>query len=193
MLLLNHHTTEQELLGLLRDGHAEAFEEIFRRHWHEVFQLAQSKLQDKSEAEEVVQSIFTTLWEKRDTLYITNLSFYLHAAVRNRVINLIRSKITQRTYWEYYRQYIPHAETSTERRVLYDTLHEAVDRALVQLPEKTRQVFRLNRLEGHSVPEIARRLRLSEKAIEYHLTRSLKELRVLLKDFILLATFSCIL
>lgn len=54
------------------------------------------------------------------------------------------------------------------------------------LPQKTKKVFQLNRLEGRSVPEIANVLNLSEKAIEYHLTRSLKHLRVHLKDFMVL-------
>jgi RNA polymerase sigma-70 factor (ECF subfamily) len=54
------------------------------------------------------------------------------------------------------------------------------------LPNKTKTVFQLNRLEGRSIPEIAAALNLSEKAIEYHLTRSLKKLRVHLKDFILI-------
>ena len=47
-------------------------------------------------------------------------------------------------------------------------------------------IFRLNRMEGHSVAEIANLLRLSEKAIQYHLTRSVKELRLYLKDFLII-------
>jgi RNA polymerase sigma-70 factor (ECF subfamily) len=60
-----------------------------------------------------------------------------------------------------------------------------VEVAVSRLPEKSQQVFRLNRLEGKSIREIANLMKLSEKAIEYHLTKSLKELRIHLKDFIL--------
>ena len=42
----------------------------------------------------------------------------------------------------------------------------------------------MNRLEGHSIQEIANLLNLSEKAIQYHLTQSVKKLRVHLKNYI---------
>jgi RNA polymerase sigma-70 factor (ECF subfamily) len=61
---------------------------------------------------------------------------------------------------------------------------KALEEGVKELPEKTQEVFRLSRVEGHSVAEIAKRLNLSEKAIEYHITRSRKELRLYLKDFL---------
>lgn len=70
--------------------------------------------------------------------------------------------------------------------VEYNDLVKALEEKLKALPEKTQEVFRLNRLEGRSVSEIAHLLKLSEKAIEYHITRSRKELRLLLKDFLAL-------
>ena len=65
-------------------------------------------------------------------------------------------------------------------------LSEAIDIATRQLPEKTRQVFRMSRFEEQSVKEIAQTMNISEKAVEYHITKSLKILRLHLKDFILL-------
>ena len=73
---------------------------------------------------------------------------------------------------------------------MYDDLAEAVEVAVNRLPEKSRQVFRLNRLEGKSIREIANLMKLSEKAIEYHLTKSIKELKVHLRDFILVFLIS---
>ena len=73
----------------------------------------------------------------------------------------------------------------------YNDLVHALDEQVKNLPEKTQEVFRLNRLEGRSVSEIARRLNVSEKAIEYHITRSRKELRLLLKDFLTVLAIGC--
>jgi DNA-binding CsgD family transcriptional regulator len=53
-------------------------------------------------------------------------------------------------------------------------------------------VFQLSRLEHQTVPQIAVRLKLSPKAVEYHLTRALKLLRVSLKDFLVLLVFACL-
>jgi RNA polymerase sigma-70 factor (ECF subfamily) len=177
--------SEEEVLRGLRDGSQAAFESIYKLYWHRLYLTAYSKVESHAEAEEIVQNIFSTLWEKRETLLITNLGAYLQISVRNRIINHIRGRITQRKYWEYYKNYIPLGRESTADAVMYDDLAEAVEVAVNRLPEKSRQVFRLNRLEGKSVREIANLMKLSEKAIEYHLTKSIKELKVHLRDFIL--------
>lgn len=183
---LNHREfTEEELIRGLRDGSQVAFETIYKQYWHRLYMTAYSKVESHAEAEEIVQNIFSTLWEKRQALLITNLGGYLQISVRNRIINHIRGRITQRKYWEYYKNYIPTDRESTADTVMYDDLAEAVEVAVNRLPEKSRQVFRLNRLEGKSIREIANLMKLSEKAIEYHLTKSIKELKVHLKDFIL--------
>ena len=52
-----------------------------------------------------------------------------------------------------------------------------------KLPEKSGEVFRLSRFEGQSVRAIADRLNLSEKAVEYHITKSLKVLKEQLRVF----------
>jgi RNA polymerase sigma-70 factor (family 1) len=180
--LPNH--SEQVLLENLRKGNVSAFEQIFKIYWKQLYTLAKSKIQSHDEAEEIIQQIFSALWEKRETLFITNLSFYLHTAVRNRIINTIRNTITQEKYWEYYRAFIPQHQDVTENKIEFDDLNEAVEVAVNRLPEKSREVFKLSRMEGRSNAEIALLLKLSEKSIEYHLTKSLRELRVHLKDFI---------
>lgn len=177
---------EQTLLEQLRQGNAEAFERIFRHHWQRLYTIAKSKVQSHDEAEEIIQHIFSALWEKRETLLITNLSFYLNTAVRNHVINMIRSRITQEKYWDYYKAFIPRHQYATRDAVEFEDLNEAVEEAVSRLPEKSREVFKLSRMEGRSNAEIANLLHLSEKAIEYHLTKSLRKLRVHLKDFMVL-------
>lgn len=174
---------EPLLLADLRKGSVNAFEKIFKRHWEPLYVSAKSKLRSHDEAEEVIQSIFSALWEKRESLLITNLSFYLNTALRNRILNMIRDKAPQQKYWDYYKAFIPQYQDITDEVVAFDDLNDAVELAVNHLPEKSRKVFKLSRMEGRSNAEIANLLQVSEKAIEYHLTKSLKELRVHLKDF----------
>jgi len=174
---------ETLLLANLRKGCVRSFEQIFKSHWEPLYRSARTKLRSHEEAEEVIQSIFSGLWEKRESLLITNLTYYLNTALRNRILNIIRDKIPQEKYWSYYKTFIPQQQDVTDQVVAFDDLSEAVDVAVSQLPEKSRQVFTLSRMEGRSNAEIANLLKVSEKAIEYHLTKSLKELKVHLKDF----------
>jgi RNA polymerase sigma-70 factor (ECF subfamily) len=88
----------------------------------------------------------------------------------------------RKKYWDYYKTFVPQVEDSTEKIVNYNQLLEALEQGMEHLPKKTKTIFQLNRLEGRSISEIAKILNLSEKAIEYHLTSSLKHLRVHLKN-----------
>lgn len=177
-------TNEEKLLQGLARGDVHAFEEIFEAYWKPLLSAAFSKLQDRAEAEEVVQNIFSSLWEQREKIEIENLSAYLHRAVKNRILNSIRAKVTEKKYWDYYRNFIPSVQNSTENAVVFDDLQEGLEAAVSHLPEKSRRVFQLSRFEGRTNHEIAKLLKISEKSIEYHLTKSLRELRIHMKDYI---------
>jgi RNA polymerase sigma-70 factor (family 1) len=179
------HHNEDILIENLRKGDTKAFEEIFKRYWQKLYRIAKAKLISHDDAEEVIQSIFSNLWEKRRTLLIKDLSQYLHVCVKNAVLNHIRANITKDKYWTHYRGFLPQSTEVTAEAVAYDDLDNALQNAVNSLPEKSRQVFRLSRVEGRTNAEIANMLAVSEKAIEYHLTKTLKDLKVRLKDYIL--------
>jgi DNA-directed RNA polymerase specialized sigma24 family protein len=61
-----------------------------------------------------------------------------------------------------------------------------IDECLHILPEKTREIFRLHKLEYWPVSRIAARFGLSEKAVEYHLTKSVRLVRTHLKEVMVL-------
>lgn len=183
--------TDQELLEAIRNDNEQAFHELFRRYWRKVHDMAYSRVRSKEATEEIVQDLFISLWNRRASLLIDNLSSYLYTSVKHRVLNHIESQIVRKKYWEYYKNFIPQQEDVTTQAIEFDALMEAIENGIEHLPEKSKKVFRLNRLEGLSVPEIASILNLSEKAIQYHLTKSLKKLRLHLKDYILTVCLIC--
>lgn len=178
--------TDEQLLSAIRNDDAQAFSEFVRRYWKKAYNIAYSKVRSQSVTEEIVQDLFTTLWDKRTTLSISNVDAFIFTCLRNKSINYIESQLVRKKYWDYYKAFIPQQEESTRREVEFNELMQAVETCVKTLPEKSRSVFRLSRLEGVSNREIAERLNLSEKAIEYHLTKSLKVMRLALKDFTLL-------
>lgn len=182
--------TDHELLEAIRHDDEKAFSELFKRYWRKVHAVAYSRVRSKEVTEEIVQDIFTSLWDKRASLSINHLPSYLFTSVKYKALNYIESRLVYEKYWDYYKHYVPQQEDATESIVEYDELMEAIEEGMEHLPEKSKKVFRLNRLEGRSVPEIANILNLSEKAIQYHITQSVKKLRVHLKNYILsLAVF----
>lgn len=145
-------------------------------YWQRLFDFAYVKTHDSNVSEEIVQELFVTLWEKRETLQISNFQSYLFASVRNRVI-------------DFYRQKVFDGLESIENTVASDyplfleELEKALSDAVSQLPTKTQEIFRLNRLEGQTTRQISEKLQLSERTIEYHITKALRTLKTLLKDF----------
>ena len=73
--------------------------------------------------------------------------------------------------------------------IFSDEIQKIVESTLNKLPQKTRQVFILNRYQGLSYKDIANQMDLSTKAIEFHISKALAQLRFSLKDFIHLLLF----
>lgn len=183
MLNLSSHS-DQCLLSALNEDSDKAFRTLFNRHWNKVYEAAYRKVDSKETAEEIAQDIFTSLWDKRGTLAIADLPHYLMTAVKYKSIDIIRSKIKRQEYWGYYKTFIPTVTNATEQMVAYDDLMGTLEAGMNKIPRKSKEIFFLHKIEGRSIKEIAARLKLSEKAIEYHVTRSLKEMKLHLKDFI---------
>ena len=179
---LNH--TDDELLSMIAQDSEKAFQVLFERYWETAHTVAYSKLKSKENTKEIVLDIFLSFWERRHSIEIKNFRHYLHVSVKYRVITFINKEISQRKHFADYFDQIRLDEEETLQRIEYNDLAKALAEGVKVLPEKTQEVFRLNRMEGRSVSEIANRLNLSEKAIEYHITRSRKELRLYLKDFL---------
>ncbi len=177
--------TDEELLKRLLIGDRGAFEEIFIRYWYPLFKVANARIKSREEAEEIVQDIFASLWKNHNILLISNLPNYLFSAVRKGVISKIRSKLVHEKYRNYYLQFFPGYSLATDEAVEFEELSTAIENALLQLPAKSQQVFRLNRLQGLSISEISEMLKMPRRTIEHHLTKSLRELRVHLKDHML--------
>jgi len=76
-----------------------------------------------------------------------------------------------------------HQAELTDETVQFADLSKAVEEVMKKLPEKTCEVFKLSRFENQPVKSIARQLNLSEKAVEYHITKSLKVLQEQLRIY----------
>lgn len=178
--------SDGELLKRISRDDEKAFEILFERYWEQAHCLAYSKVRSKEATQEIVQDLFLTFWVRRRTLQIENFEHYLRVSIKYKAITYISQQLSRQRNFEDYAEQMAANGEETLRTVEYNDLLNAIEERVKILPEKTQEVFRLSRLEGRSVSEIAGLLNLSEKAIEYHITRSRKELRLHLKDFLTL-------
>jgi RNA polymerase sigma-70 factor (family 1) len=177
-------TSEIELIDNLIQGDRNSFTIIYKKYWYKLYLIAYRKLKDREIAEELVQEIFVGLWEKRSNSGIQSLERYLVCAMKYAVIDHIRCQITRNKYLEYYRAFVETDQSETEELIAMNDLASSLEIGLNSLPDKSQEVFRLSRMESWPVYKIASHLHLSEKGVEYHITKSLKTLRIVLKDFV---------
>lgn len=178
--------SDELLVKLLRVGEQEAFEEIYRRYWQKLLRSAQFKIRSKETIEEILQDLFISLWEKRERVVIENLEAYLNTSLKYLIINQIKKQILQEKFVEYSLKKNELTD-DVDESVAFNELSVAIEKAIGQLPEKTQQIFRLNRLEYKSVKEIAVLLETPERTVEYHITQALRTLRIHLREFITLS------
>lgn len=175
------------LLDFLKQDEFLAFEEIYHRYWNRLYAASYRRVQSREVSEELIQDIFTSLWEKRHTATIDNLSNYLFAALKYKIINYIHREMSRRAYLE--SQALPHekAINSTEETVFLDDLNDALDREIKKLPSKRQRIFRLYRQENLSMKQVAAQLGISEKTVENQLSKAFKMLKLSLRQFLVLA------
>ena len=181
--------SDDALLSALKCGDVAAFEAIYKRYWRKLFLITYRKLHSKQLAEEFTQIIFVSLWERRSELEILELENYLFTAVKYKIINYIDALIVKDRVFNNIKNASNQMDISNAETIIaVKEIRVAIEKALQGLPEKTQTIFKLSRFEHLTIKEIAFQLGMNEKAVEYHITQSLKTMRIHLKDFIVTAS-----
>lgn len=180
--MINYPALEDhELLLLMQKGKELAFKEIYNRYWEKLVVAGYYYTKNKEISEEIVNDVLIGLWHKREELSIRSLPAYLGTAVKYSVFkSIVRDKRRQDILrGQNNSESDPATEEKLDARFLKDFLAGVVE----NLPEKTKLVFKYSREDQLSVAEIAGKLQLSPKSVEYHLTKALKTLREYLRKF----------
>jgi RNA polymerase sigma-70 factor (family 1) len=175
----------------LKVGSVAAFKEIYNRYWFVFYNYAYNIIRNKEIAEEIVQEIFFSLWNKREELEITHsLQGYLFTAVKFQTLNHIRSKKVRTNYASSYVAFENTlVDNSNEEHIHFYDLKKHIEIEVAKLPNKCQLIFRMSRNKHQSIKTISDVLNISHKTVENHLTKALKHLRSSLGDFLLLFLF----
>jgi RNA polymerase sigma-70 factor (ECF subfamily) len=176
---------EQLQIEALTVGDITAFEMLFKTYYQPLCNYAYTFLQDKEDAEEIVQSTFLLVWEKRETLAIrTSVRPYLYAMVRNACLNIIKHEKIKQKYVGEEMALADRSDDSVANAVASNELEYRIKVAMEELPEQCRMVFKLSRFEELKYAEIADQLNISIKTVENHMGKALKIMREQLKDYL---------
>jgi RNA polymerase sigma-70 factor (family 1) len=183
------YTDESILVKELSKGNLLVFNALFKKYSGKLYRFAYGYLKSESEAEELVQEVFTIIWEKREGLK-HELSFksYLFTIA----FNIIKKHFRTRAYMSDYMTSGVGSELDTQTfdKITYDSLHKYLNEIVDKLPARRREVFIKSRFEGMTIKEISTELNISHKTVENHLTDALRYIRAnLQKENLFLGLF----
>lgn len=174
---------EQKLYEQIYLGDEKAFDVFFLKHYSLLCAYANSYVGFEV-GEEIVQDVMVWFWENRTKHVIQkSLKSYLFTAVRNRCFTqLNRDKLKKHIISSLQNS----LEGSSENPDFYivEELTRKIGEALSRLPETYREAFKMNRFQGLTYSDIAEKLAVSPKTVDYRIQQSLKILRVELKDYL---------
>lgn len=175
---------EHRTLSNIRKGDIRAFESLFHQYYSGMCSYADSLIKKDNVAEEIVQDVFYNIWKNRMDLRITsNWQSYLYRAVFNNSMMHLRKAKRELSLDERWADSRIRSADNPSEELDAKELNAVIQYTLQKLPERTRQIFNLNRFEGLKYKEIADKLSISIKTVEANMGKALKALRTSLEEF----------
>lgn len=170
---------DHELAGLLKEGDDAAFREIYLRYDKLLLIYAYKKMRNREEAKDLVQDVFTWLWNNRhDFILTTTLSGYLYKSVLNRIFDVIKHKGIIRKYVDSGQHYIEVSQEDTDFLIREKDIASLIEKEIEAMPPRMREIYNLKKKYFLSTKDIAAELSLSEHTVSTQMKRALKHLKV---------------
>lgn len=170
--------TDQELTALLRQGDHVAYAEIYKRFFGILYIHAYRRLNDRDEANDLLQDMFSIIWQKREELELSgSLSSYLYASVRNRILNIFERRKVNSKYMNSLASFAGQNHEYADHKVRESQLRQLIEAEINALPEPLKTIFVLSRNERMTYKEIGEHIGMTEQAVKSQMKRILKTLR----------------
>lgn len=179
-----------ELVRALQAGDEAVFTAVFQTHADKIYRLARGLLIDEGQAECVVQDTFMRLLTKPHLFDgRADISTWLYRVAYNLSMDMLRQG-QKMVAWDGEAESLPAPQVLFDWRQLPEAwlatadLHEQLDTAVSNLPEKLRAVFILREIEELSTEACAAVLDISPSAVKVRLHRARLQLRETLSAYL---------
>lgn len=169
------------LVAKVARGSESDFESLFLLYYPRLEKYAEKILQNKAEAEDLVQNVFIQIWNNRDSLNAEkHFASYIFKLVKNRCLNLLKRKLVEEKYIN--------AQSNIESEQLYDVSFEVegdfssmqdrfiieLEKVIKKMPERCQVAFRLKWFESKKNREIADIMGISTTMVDKHIAKGLQ-------------------
>ena len=154
----------------------EQFEALFQLYWKRMYLFAVKTVQNEEDAKEIVQEIFKSLWERKEELALADAERYLLRSVKFKSLDSLRNRGNKIKHHELIlRTKTPYYE---DNNFQYKELESQLNHVVESLPNQCKNVYRMSREEGLTNKEIANNLLITERAVEYHISKALSVIKL---------------
>ncbi len=122
-------------------------------------------------AEDLVQDVFLQLWEKKDSIKDETVRAFLFTVAKN---DFLKSTRRKKNDLKFRSAIFENSENKSPEYILeMKEFDEKLQRIISEIPEKSRAVFLMHRIDGMTYNEIAGNLKVTVKAIEKQMSKAL--------------------
>ncbi len=174
----------REITLAIKAGSEDVFKSVYRAEFNNLVHFVNSYTRNRLDSEDLVQETMLAIWKNRESLDPErNFRFYLYTIARNKSLNYLRDnanhlKSSSLQESETLINSLALSSTSVEEEINALDLQSFIDRVYLSLPEKVVNTFRMSRQDGFTYNEIAEKLGITVKVVEYHISITLKALRL---------------
>jgi len=179
----DRHNQDQLIIKLSK-GNKAAFEELFNYYYPRLYNFSIKFLKLEEGIDDILQEVFIRIWENRKNIYSSNtFNSYIFTITKNLLLNELRSRLNNNKIKDKIFKLSVSKEYTIIQDIEYNDLTDKVDQIIETMPSKTKTVYELSRKKGLSNKEIAKKLEISPKTVEYHISQSIRFLKDKLKEF----------
>lgn len=164
------------IIKALQNRQEKALEKVFSLYWKRLYIYAYSFTGDHQAAQDLVQEIFISLWEKSATTQIDQIEAYLFRGVKYRALNFLKQQ--QRKVAAEDMLNSKTVSNGVKEHMDYLESEEMFIKLMKKLPNKCRRVFYLSRVQGYNNKEIAQEMDISLRTVETHISNALRVFKV---------------
>ncbi|WP_171037879.1 RNA polymerase sigma-70 factor [Dyadobacter luticola] len=169
---------EADLLTLLAANNKLAFRQLYSTYYGRVHAYALKFLRSSELADDIVQDVFTSVWENRTKLgSVKCIQAYLFAVCKNKTLNVLARAAMETSIKEVISNDMQHFHRDVEDKFMKDDFEYFLNVAIRKLPPQRQLVFRLCKMDGKSYEEVACRMGISVGTVNDHIVKALRFLR----------------
>ena len=174
---------EPVLVQAMQSGSEEAFTTLYKYHSPRLYLNILGMIRDPALAEELVQELFTRIWQKRDNQGLSeDFTGYMYRIALNLVYDLFRRIKRDRRLRQQFSSLASEFYEDIEQRLHNEQLSSFLQQAIEQLPKQQKRAYQLVKLEGQTYKMAAEEMGISPLTVKEYLVAATKTIRTNLSE-----------